>query len=131
MREIKTHRARKADELIGIFATDAPGAGGANHRYVVTMPLGNNVSSQANDPHGKLVILFQNGPVRDDGIGANGVTIETLLAIAADRLESFQAGPFACDENAAALAGIREALMQLHGRTLARMARGVEGKMEK
>ena len=57
----------------------------------------------------------------------NGLTQEVLLAIVADRLRSFQAGKFACRENALALTKIEEAQHWLHSRTLARMSRGVEG----
>ncbi len=61
----------------------------------------------------------------------NGVTNEVLLAIVIDRLEGFQAGPFACDENARALNFCEFALDELHRRTRDRSARGVENKHEK
>ena len=72
-----------------------------------------------------LVIHFQNGTIPEAGY--NGVTQEVLLAIVADRLRSFQAGPFSCRENALALTKIEEAQHWLQQRTLARMRRGVEG----
>jgi hypothetical protein len=74
-------------------------------------------------------ILFQNGPISEKGV--NGITQEVLLAIVADRLRSFQAGPFACRENALALTKIEEAQHWLQQRTLSRMRRGVEGTHEK
>ena len=55
------------------------------------------------------------------------VTHEVLLAILIDRLQSFQAGPYACRENALALTKLEEAQHWLQARTKARMARGVEG----
>jgi hypothetical protein len=70
-------------------------------------------------------VLFQNGPINE--VGVNGVTQEVLLSIVADRLRSFQSGPFSCRENAIALTKIEEALHWLQQRTLARMRRGVEG----
>ena len=70
-------------------------------------------------------IIFQNGPINE--VGVNGITHEALLAILADRLESFQAGPYASDYNAAALDHIRSAQGCLHDRTRARMAQGIEG----
>jgi hypothetical protein len=70
-------------------------------------------------------ISFQNGPIAEAGV--NGLTQEALLAIVADRLRSFQAGPYACPENGDALAAVEEAMACLHSRTKARMARGVEG----
>jgi hypothetical protein len=69
--------------------------------------------------------LFQNGPIPEKGV--NGLTQEVLLEICADRLRSFQAGPYACRENALALTKIEEAQMWLQSRTLKRMQRGVEG----
>jgi hypothetical protein len=60
--------------------------------------------------------------------GAVGLTNEVLLAIVKDRLEAFQAGPYACRENAVALNGIDKALAALHSRTKARIFQGVEGK---
>lgn len=70
-------------------------------------------------------IRFQNGPIQESGI--NGVTQEALLAIVRDRLRCFQAGPFACRENAIALTKLDEAAMWLEERTKARTRRGVEG----
>ena len=73
----------------------------------------------------RTTILFQNGAIPEAGV--NGVTQEVLLAIVADRLRSFQAGPFANDYNAAALSHVESALGALLDRTRNRMARGVEG----
>ena len=74
---------------------------------------------------GKQVILFQNGPIA--GAGVNGITQEVLLAIVADRLRLFQAGPYACRENACAFTKIEEAQHWLQQRTIARMRRRVKG----
>jgi hypothetical protein len=52
-------------------------------------------------------IQFQNGPIAEAGV--NGITQEVLLAIVADRLRSFQAGPYACQENADALSHVSAA----------------------
>lgn len=114
MRTINTHKVNPANDKLELTVLDEPGAGGANHEYQVRLPSG-------------LVthISFQNGPIAEAGV--NGVTQEVLLAIVADRLQAFQAGPFACRENALALTKIEEAQHWLHSRTLARMARGVEG----
>jgi hypothetical protein len=59
--------------------------------------------------------------------GVNGCHQEDLLAIVIDRLRSFQAGPFACRENALALTKIEEAMHWLNHRTSERKNRGVEG----
>ena len=119
MREITSHIVNPANDRLKIEVLDPPGAGGANHEYRVTAPTG---SGKMADHH----ISFQNGPIAEHGI--NGLTQEVLLAIVADRLKSFQAGPFACRENALALTKIEEAQHWLQQRTLERMRRGVEGK---
>lgn len=61
-------------------------------------------------------------------VGINGVTVENLLEICADRLRSFQAGPFACEANEIAISHIQFALASLYERTAERKARGAEGK---
>lgn len=113
-----------------IEVTDAPGAGGANHRYEV-WGYNNRSNPSANDIdtyHCWLPIVFQNGPIAEAGV--NGITQEALLAIVIDRLRSFQAGPFACEANALALDHCVEALECLKDRTRQRLARGVEGKTQ-
>jgi hypothetical protein len=128
VRELTDHRVNPANDKIRICVTDEPGAGGANHRYEITgYTLRNNASfddATMYDSDGD-VLLFQNGPIGEAGV--NGITQEVLLAIVADRLRSFQAGPYACRENAIALTKIEEAQLWLHKRTLDRMRRGVEG----
>lgn len=102
---------------------DEAGAGGANHVYQVRGYHSKEVDETA------VVIRFQNGPINEAGV--NGLTQEVLLAIVADRLRSFQSGPFACRENALALTKIEEAQHWLQQRTIARMRRGVEGTHQK
>ena len=75
------------------------------------------------------LISFQNGPISEAGV--NGVSNEALLAIVIDRLEGFQRGQYSCRENALALTKLQEAMHWLHHRTRERMARGVEGTMQK
>ena len=77
--------------------------------------------------HGTQVldVQFQKGPVQEQGV--NGGSIEALAAVVIDRLEGFQGGPYACDENADALAHFTAGLEILKARTAARQARGVEG----
>ncbi len=84
-----------------------------------------NSSFAGNGDTTQVTILFQNGPIGE--VGVNGLTHEVLLAIIADRLRSFQAGQFACSENAAALESVEAAQRSLKSRTEARLARGVEG----
>lgn len=115
MPTINSHKVNPANDLLEISVLDEPGAGGANHEYMVESPKGLTCR-----------ISFQNGPIAENGV--NGVTQEALLAIVIDRLRAFQAGPFACRENALALTKIEEAQHWLLHRTRERMARGVEGK---
>ena len=124
MRAINDHVVNPANDKLTISVADKAGAGGAYHRYVVSgFDTSTNVS--ADEVETELTILFQNGPIND--VGVNGITQEVLLAIVADRLRSFQDGPYACRENALALTKIEEAQHWLQQRTIARMRRGVEG----
>ena len=127
-RIISDHKVNPANDVITITVMDEPGSGGANHHYMVTLP--NWVRSpKVYCDEGVWDLHFQDGPIAE--VGTNGLTHEVLLAIVADRLRSFQAGQYACRENALALTKIEEAQHWLHHRTLARMARGVEGTHQK
>lgn len=130
MRQVTDHIINPCNDKLTITVTDAPGAGGANHRYEVggfntATNISDNVTAPDGSPDKDITILFQNGPINEKGV--NGITQEVLLAIVADRLRSFQAGPYACRENALALTKVEEAMHWLQQRTLARMRRGVEG----
>lgn len=120
MRTLDEHKVNPANDTLTVRVLDEPGAGGANHQYAVEY-----------NPAGKdgfvYRINFQNGPIAVDGNGVNGLTHEVLLAIIADRLRSFQKGPYSCKANACALTHIEEAQHWLQQRTLERMRRGVEG----
>lgn len=123
-RKITDHVVNPVNDLITITVMDEPGQGGANHDYFVHWPV-----KEENHPGGALAIKFQNGPIKEFGV--NGVTQEVLLAIVIDRLASFQAGQFACRENAIALTKLQEAQLWLQKRTRERMTRGVEGTNQK
>lgn len=108
MRELTDHKINPANDKLRIVVTDTPGAGGANHRYEIDgFNAFTNPSRETGDRGDAASILFQNGPINE--VGVNGITQEALLAIVADRLRSFQAGPYACRENALALTKIEEA----------------------
>ncbi len=118
-----------ANEKLEIYATDEPGAGGANHRYIISgFRVTANPSHMEGDPT-DCVITFQNGGIPDNGV--NGVTQEALLAILIDRLGSFCKGPFPSRQTAIAKTKCEEALHWLQDRTRERTERGVEGKCEK
>src|SRR5882672_10115250 len=113
MREITSHKVvgNERNELF-IGVTDEPGAGGANHEYLVySWPHLENLKCVLRTAE----IKFQNGPIPVNGI--NGVTHEVLLAIVADRLNSFQCGPYPCAENDMALHHVVQALNWLKQRT--------------
>lgn len=119
-RTLTGHIVTPSDAAVAINVVDAPGSGGANHQYEI-------VFNPEGDTGFVYNIGFQNGPIGEDGNGVNGLTQEILLEIVADRLRSFQAGPFACKANACALTHVEEALHWLQQRTLERIRRGVEG----
>lgn len=118
MRELTGFEVQGAETGTKIHVMDEPGAGGANHSYGILWRNG--------DFPGSCRVEFQNGPVRERGV--NGVTQEHLLAIVADRLACFQAGPFANDYNGLALNYVNMALETLKNRTRDRVARNVEGR---
>jgi len=129
-RKITSHVINSANEKLTVTVMDEPGSGGANHLYKIK---GFNSASNPSDPWTNKyrkpathsMILFQNGPINE--VGTNGLTHEVLLAIIADRLQGFQAGPYACDANRDALYYVECAIRELHKRTIERRHRGVEG----
>ena len=133
---VHNRRSRRLPESkrsgAGFFPGDE-GSGGASHHYRIEgFNTGTNAAcpfqSRYGTPAEHATVLFQNGPIGE--VGVNGVTHEALLAIVADRLRSFQEGPFQGLENALALTHIEGALDYLRRRTLKRMERGVEGTHE-
>jgi hypothetical protein len=126
MRQLTSHKvAGNESNEVDIIVADAAGSGGANHHYKIFKVGGTQLL-----PYPELLaeVQFQNGPILTNGI--NGVTQEVLLAIVADRLQSFQAGPFPCQENADALGHVSAALEILKQRTIDRIARAVEGQLK-
>jgi peptidyl-prolyl cis-trans isomerase B (cyclophilin B) len=129
--QIVTHEVAGAASNLTITVGDEPNEKThANHRYDITgFNTATNPSERIESAALELSILFQHGPIPE--FGNNGITIESLLAICAHRLEGFQAGPFACDENSRALDHVNMALAALKGRTKTRVAKGVEGTEQK
>jgi len=99
-----------------VFAVGGIGPGNAFHHYTVTGADGFAVGA----------VHFQCGPRNVEG-STPGIFGDELLAILQHRLECFQSGPFACDENAEALAAVIAAREAMARRTNARAARGVLG----
>lgn len=109
-----------ANHQLIISVHDAPGSGGAHHKYFISLP-----SAVDGLPERGTHIDFQDGPIKE--VGVNGLTHEALTAVMIDRFRSFQAGPYSCRENAIVLTHLEEALMWMQQRTRARIRRGVEG----
>ena len=108
------------DAHVRVSAHDGPGSGGASHRYRV----------EAVDPDSGFInvleVRFQEGPIKE--VGINGVSDTALLAVLIDRLEGFESGRYACQENEAALLNLQEAMLFMNQRTLNRLDRDVEGR---
>jgi hypothetical protein len=124
MREINSHKVNGLNEKIKIEAIDEKGEGGANHHYLVQWGEIDNIEGWTIQKE-YLEIIFQKGPIKENGV--KGVSNEAILAIVIDRLEGFQSGNFACEENKEALEYLSRAMRVLQRRTLERMNRGVEG----
>ena len=127
MRELTSHKVNGLNEDLQIVVCDEPGSGNACHEYAVNYCL--NPGTAEGGTNHMVAIKFQNGPIKEAGI--NGISNEALLAIVEDRLLGFQSGQFACRENAVALTKLQESMMWLQKRTRDRMARGVEGTLQK
>lgn len=134
MRELTDHKLNGLNDALTISVLDEPWDGGACHEYLITGPqMPARPRHEGFNPNGpkrvSTPITFQNGPILEYGV--NGVSGEALLAIQIDRLRCFQAGPYACADNAEALDHLEKALAALQRRTKERLARGVEGTSTK
>lgn len=115
-----------ANHQLLVAVEDVPGSGGAHHRYSISgFDARSNPSCNEVPSPRSTTVLFQNGPIKESGV--NGVTHEALLAILIDRMDGFQAGPYANGDNEEARNHLELALRALQRRTRARIARGVEG----
>lgn len=116
----KLSTIQKNHNLNEVWRNGEPGPGGAYHSYTVFHDFDPERGETRTD------IAFQKGPRAVDG-SIGGVLDVDLLEIVRDRLKSFQAGEFACRENACALTHIEEALMWMNKRVEDRAERGVLG----
>lgn len=119
----KLSTIQKRNNLNEVFREGEIGPGGAYHEYRVAIPRGDGYETAQR-------IVFQKGP-RKDPNAQSGVLDGDLLEIVRDRLTAFQAGEFACRENACALTHIEEALMWMNKRAEDRAERNVLGTYEK
>ena len=115
----KLQTIQTREKLNDVFRLGEAGPGGAFHDYLIS-GAGTNLAA----------IRFQKG-ARKDPEARHGVLECDLLEIVRDRLKAFQAGPYACHENARALMYVEQALIQMNMRVEDRIERGVLGTMEK
>lgn len=121
-RAINSHHVNECNENLKISAIDDPGPGGANHKYLISSPSNPGMNDGV-----YCELNFQNGGIKE--VGTNGITHESLIAVCIDRLECFQKGKYACEENEKALTYLKQAADALNSRTKKRVDRGVEGTM--
>ncbi len=110
------------DKLVIFGDVPDPINGPARHYYEV-------VSEDPAVQGSLLNVQFQRGPRNVEG-STPGITEGVLLAILLDRLRSFQAGPYACRENAIVLTKLEEAHMWITRRVVNRSRRGVLGTLK-
>lgn len=101
----------------------------AKHNVIDGLPAGGFASAVG------IGISWQNGPLGrgEDRREPNGAFVETVIAIAKDRIEFYQeacGGRFACKENEEAAYHLHQALMALETRTMRRERAGTEGTHE-
>lgn len=126
MMRVTTHLTAGLDELTDALTIDCdePDAvnGSGVHRYTVTTA----------PPHGAEVatIQFQHGPRGVTG-STPGLTAQALVSILIHHFQSFQAGPFACRDNALVITALEEAKGWMVKRVIDRKLRQVLGKLEK
>lgn len=109
-----------------VIDTDEPDQSGASHSYHVGYV--DNPDDKA--ARSVAVVQFQKGPRNVEG-STPGITEAVLLIILIDRLRGFQAGPYACRENAIQLTKLEECLHWTKARADERARRGVLGKNAK
>lgn len=121
----KLSTIQKRNNLNSVFRVGDVGPGGAHHDYVIVM----NGTGTEDTLAAAVEICFQKGPRKEHS--RHGVLDSDLLEIVRDRLTAFQAGEFACRENACALTHIEEALMWMNRRAEDRAERNVLGTYNK
>ena len=120
LRQVYTHQIERLNEALDIDVMSEPGEGGASQRYRIV----NKATQQV-----MCDLQFQIGNPNE--IGINGISNEALLAIVADRLEGFQRGKYRSDFGELALNKLKQCMRALRRRTQERIARGVEGTLQR
>ncbi len=127
------HDGHGLNDRIEVYADERDHAkgGGASHNYRIAIDITGSRLAVESGCTGKTdetvaTIQFQHGPRNEDD-SKPGITEAALYAVLIDRLEAFQAGPFACSSNAHQLAHLRDALRLTRERVDERAERGVLG----
>lgn len=76
-----------------------------------------------------IAVIFQKGFPAE--VGINGCRAEDVIELAASRLEDYQVGPLACEENAIALRHLNAAVAALKERIRRRREQGVLNTMSR
>ena len=63
-------------------------------------------------------------------VGVNGCQVADVLQIATEKLQAYQSGPLACEENAEALAALETASLAMAARKRRRKEQGVLNTMD-
>lgn len=120
-RHVVLHNVPGVAPTLSIHALHRPGDVDDNHRYDITgFNTSTNPAEYDGSAHLAYSLIFQNGNPNE--VGINGITMESLLAVAGDRLMRLQTGQFACTDNQEALVHIALALGALKRRTEKRIA---------
>ena len=112
---------QKRKNLNEVYRIGEKGPGGEYHDYAIMSAENHDILA---------TIVHQKGP-RNEPKSRHGVLDSDLLEIVRDRLECFQKGGYACNENGHALLHVECALMWLNRRVEDRIEREVLGTMEK
>lgn len=127
-RTVTAHQTAGLDPLTDALQilSDAPDTqnGHGTHHYICQIF---DESRKAGTPQPFSVVNFQHGP-RGDATSSPGITSLALLAVLVDHLQSFQAGPYACRENALAITALEEARGWILKRVIDRKRRNVLGQ---
>ena len=126
MRTIDTHHDGHGLNESIVIRTDEPDGSGAAHLYEASIASYAAQCDQSVDDWQVARVQFQKGPRNVEG-STPGMTEAALLAILIDRLRGFQAGPYACRENAIQLTKLEEVLHWTKARADERAKRGVLG----
>lgn len=129
--QVNLHKVNGLNEAISVTAIGEPGPGGAFHEYLFLLDPHPDAPAEETRTDTKLLLVqFQNGPIKEPK-DCNGWTSEAFLAMLIHRTEGFCKGPFPHPKNDEALFHLKAALQAFQDRTKERLARGVEGSLQK